>query len=148
MTGERPEQPDALSFLERLSLEGRVARLENELSLGATFWSRLVDFLAWDENWDGLGASKITMRTAMQAARAAELALKHAPEPFAAPAGDGSIMLEWELQNGAVVGVFIPGGGEEAWEPASVTRDDTAAEHDIHSAADLVDLLRWAAAEA
>ena len=31
MTGERPEQPDALSFLERLSLEGRMARLENEV---------------------------------------------------------------------------------------------------------------------
>lgn len=31
MTGEQPGQPDALSFLERLSLEGRMARLENEV---------------------------------------------------------------------------------------------------------------------
>ena len=30
MTGEQPEQPDALSFQERISLEGRIARLENE----------------------------------------------------------------------------------------------------------------------
>lgn len=34
MTGEQPEQPeqpDALSFQERISLEGRIARLENEV---------------------------------------------------------------------------------------------------------------------
>ena len=34
MTGEQPEQPeqpDALSFQERISLEGRIARLENEM---------------------------------------------------------------------------------------------------------------------
>ena len=116
--------------------------------LSATFWSSLVDFLGWDENWDGLGASKITMRTATQAALVAELALEIASEPFVAPAGDGSLMLEWELPNGAVVGVFIPGGDDEAWEAASVTRNEQVVEHDIRSAPDLVDLLRRAAAEA
>ena len=31
MAGEQPERPDALSFQERISLEGRIARLENEM---------------------------------------------------------------------------------------------------------------------
>lgn len=117
-------------------------------ALSAAFRERLAAFAGWDEGWDDLGAERIGERTAERAARAAELALDAAPEPFVAPAGDGSIMLEWELPNGAAVGVFIPGGDEEAWEPASVTRGEQVVEHDIHSAADLVDLLRRAAAEA
>ncbi len=117
-------------------------------ALSAAFRERLAAFTGWDEGWDGLGAERIRGRTAERAALVAELALEVAPEPFAAPAGDGSLMLEWELPNGAVVGVFIPGGDDEAWEPASVTRGEQVVEHDIRSAADLVDLLRRAAAEA
>ena len=117
-------------------------------ALSAAFRERLAAFTGWDEDWDGLGAERIRGRTAERAALVAELALEVAPEPFAAPAGDGSLMLEWELPNGAAVGVFIPGGDDEAWEPASVTRGEQVVEHDIRSAADLVDLLRRAAAEA
>ena len=117
-------------------------------ALSAAFRERLAAFTGWDEDWDGLGAERIRGRTAERAALVAELALEVAPEPFAAPAGDGSLMLEWELPNGAVVGVFIPGGDDEAWEPASVTRGEQVVEHDIRSAADLADLLRRAAAEA
>ena len=117
-------------------------------ALSAAFRERLAAFTGWDEDWDGLGAERIRGRTAERAALAAELALEIAPEPFAAPAGDGSLMLEWELPNGAVVGVFIPGGDDEAWEPASVTRGEQVVEHDVRSTADLADLLRRAAAEA
>ena len=50
-------------------------------------------------------------------------------------------MLEWTLPNGAVVGAFIPGGDEEAWEPASVARDGQVVEYNIKSADGLVDLI-------
>lgn len=115
--------------------------------LSAGFRERLETFVGWDEDWDGLGAARIRQATAARAKHVAELALKVAPEPFVAPAGDGSLMLEWELPNGAVVGVFIPADADgESWEPASVTRGDDVAEHDIQSVADLVELIRRAAA--
>lgn len=114
--------------------------------LSTDFWGKLIKFMYWEPNWDGLGAKKIAMATAMRAARVAELAIDTAPEPFVAPAGDGSLMLEWELTSGAMVGLFVSSEeGDDIWEPASVSRGAEVIEHDIRSAADLVDLLRQAA---
>ena len=114
--------------------------------LSTDFWGKLIKFMCWEPNWDGLGAQRITMSTAMRAVRVAELAIDATPEPFVAPAGDGSLMLEWELPAGVVVGLFVSSEeGDDAWEPASISRGTEVIEHDIRSAADLVDLLRQAA---
>ena len=121
---------------------GRPVEADAAISLSADFRDRLETFVGWDEDWDGLGAARILRPTADRAKRVAELSLGVAPEPFVAPAGDGSLMLEWELANGAVVGIFVPGERDDEWEPASVTRGDDVVEHDIRSDADLVDLLR------
>ena len=132
-----------------MAIEDRAAEFREAFSSGAlpdsaTFWTSIVEFMRWDGNWDGLDANKITLLTAVRATRIVELALNHAPEPFVAPAGDGSLMLEWSLPNGAVVGTFIPGGQMDAWEPASVTRDGQVVEYNIKSADGLVDLIRKA----
>ena len=64
------------------------------------------------ENWDGYGASPISP----QVIRRAELVLKDTlglagddiPLPFIAPAGDGTVVLEWKTATGKELVLDIP----------------------------------------
>ena len=66
-----------------MAIEDRAAEFREAFSNGAlpdsaTFWTRIVEFMGWDGNWDGLDANKITLMAAVQATRVTELALKPA----------------------------------------------------------------------
>ena len=52
--------------LEDHAAEFREAFSSGALPASATFWTRIVEFMRWDGNWDGLDANKISLLTAVQ----------------------------------------------------------------------------------
>ena len=96
--------------------------------------------------WEGPDSLAIGGKTAALATHVAELAPPVAPEPFATPAGDGWLMLEWRLPNGKLAGVFIRADDDEITEEWKSARIYGEPEQEVQSAAEFVALLRRAAA--
>ncbi len=117
--------------------------VEQRPRLSKEFWGRLLRFVEWAPDWDGQGAEHITSATAAHAGRVAEEALAVTPEPLVAPAGDGSLLLEWDLPNGVAVEVFVQG---EELEPAAVAQEGCVEEVPVGGVDDLLAVLRDALA--
>ncbi len=108
--------------------------------LSDEFTTRLLRFVSWKPGWDGDEATPVTVETATRALTIARSTLAVGPEPFVAPAADGSLLLVWDLPN-ADVELFVRG---DDWEAAALTRGETVTEEPVHSVGDVVALLRRA----
>lgn len=104
--------------------------------LSARFWGRLLTFVEWAPNWDGHGAEHVSRETAERAAHVAEQVYGVAREPFVAPAGDGTLLLQWDFRGGVSVETFVGPPGS-VWEAAVETLDGHSSEVPIGSLADL-----------
>lgn len=113
----------------------RVAAAATRLS--NDFWTRVLKFTSWSESW---GGEPIPFDVAKRAAEIAESALELAPEPFVAPANDGSLLLQWDFPNGRTFEYFIE--DIESWEPGALTVDGVVHEMPVSSQDELLQLLR------
>ena len=111
--------------------------------LSRAFWERLLRFVEWAPDWDAQGAEHITFATASTAATVAEEALTVAPEPIVAPAGDGSLLLEWDLPNEVTVELYVR---DADLEPAAVAQGARVEEVPVAGVADILAILRDALA--
>src|SRR3954468_19268356 len=75
--------------------------------LSETFVDRILNFVSWEPKWDGARAKPIAVPIAKKATLLARKSLVFAPEPFVAPAPDGSILLQWDLRDGSSVEIFV-----------------------------------------
>ncbi len=113
--------------------------VEQRPRLSKEFWGRLLRFVEWAPDWDGQGAEHITSATAAHAGRVAEEALAVTPEPLVAPAGDGSLLLEWKLASGVRVEVFVE---ESELDAAAVVEEGEVDEVPLTCVGDLLAVLR------
>lgn len=117
------------------NIPARRARLSEELS------RQLKEFSSWAPDWDGMSAQPIsvdvTQRVEALVLDAIDL-VGDVSEPEVNAAGDGSLMVDWNLGD-TTVGLFVPDA--TTWEPAAVIRDDIITEIQLTSEADLLDLL-------
>ena len=118
---------------------------EQRPRLSRDFWERLLRFVEWAPGWDGHGAEHIDYPTAAYAGSVAEQTLEVAPEPVVAPAGDGSLLLEWSLQNGVRVEVFVQ---QSSLDSAAVVQTGQVDEVPLTGVEDLLAVLREATARA
>ena len=68
---------------------------------------RLLRFVAWEPGWDGESAERIETQTAFRAMKTAKDMLPAAAEPFVAPALGGSLLLQWDFDDGTSVEVYV-----------------------------------------
>ena len=78
-----------------------------EMALSLDFLSRLLRFVAWEPGWDGERAEHIDHDTAVRALVTAISMRAVAPEPFIAPAPSGSLLLQWDFDDGASVEIYV-----------------------------------------
>ena len=107
------------------------------IPLSVEFWARLMRFIEWAPGWDGEHAEHVDRETVLKAARFAQ-AVGAAREPHAAPAPDGSVLLQWDRPDGSVVDVYID---EDEPEVAIVTSGLDVQEVPISGPRDLRTLL-------
>ena len=128
LIGERPttelpgySESGELSPLraEVIDYEGKSVPFKPPLSpqpkeLSTNFCERLLEFASWEGDWDGNGARPIASRVARAALRLAKSSLQFAPEPFVAPAVDGSLLLRWDLPHEDSVELYVE--DPETWD--------------------------------
>lgn len=81
--------------------------------LSPAFSERVQRFVSGLPGWLG---EAILPSTAVRANEIAEMALQIAPEPFAAPAIDGSILLKWDLSGDRSVEFYVE--DTDSWDTA------------------------------
>lgn len=133
---EAQKLSDLLEKATRQLLQSRTAVAAVRV-LSPMFLGRMQRFVFGLPGWDG---EPILQPTASRAAEIAELTLQVAPEPFAAPAMDGSILLKWDLSPDISVEFYVE--DIESWDTAAVIHSGTVKEVPIADRAALLALLR------
>ena len=107
--------------------------------LSEEFIDRVLRFVSWAPRWDGRNADHITPEVAKLATLLAQASLQFGPEPFVAPADDGSLLLKWDLADGLSVEVFVDG---QPWDSLTLITKTEVQEMPIRSEQEFFSFLR------
>lgn len=88
-----------------------VSRLGTPPELSEMFVERILRFVSWAPAWDGQDASTVAVDATKRAVLIARRSLRYGPEPFVAPAADGSLLLQWDFPDGSSVECFVTSDG-------------------------------------
>lgn len=105
--------------------------------LSSAFLGRMQRFVSGPPGWMG---ETVLQSTVARATEIAEMALQVGPEPFAAPAMDGSILLKWDFPDDRSVELYVEDG--DSWDTVAVIDGGVVSEKTTDGKEALLALLR------
>lgn len=119
----------------------RTSRKSSEnVALSGELIQRLLEFVAFKPNWDGHDGQSVPVAAAARAYALASAASRDFGEPFVAPCGDGSLLMQWDRGNLSVEAFARPSGHLGA---AVVTDHDLITEIAVTTNEEVVQLLAY-----
>lgn len=106
---------------------------------------RLLEFVAFKPNWDGHDGHSVPVAAASRAYALARAASTDFGEPFVAPCGDGSLLLQWDQADLSIETFALPSG---ELGPALITAGDSITEAVVVTDQDVMQLLAELQSEA